>query len=269
MNRNRILTIMRKDMKEVVSNRMVVIPLVIVPLLLCIVLPAVLVAVAFSMEEQTINGVEMIEKLLPNYWIPEIFSSLMLKIVYIVLNYTFIPYFMIIPIMVASIIAANSIVGEKERKTLETLLYTPVTNKEFMVAKLLGSFLPACSVSLFGFIGYFVVSNALALCIKGILVVRALIWIPAILLLSPAVSLLGLSVTLIASLKAKSFMEAQQLSGVLVVPFIGLVIVQITGLVTFNILVLIALSIVLFAIDYVIISKIGPRFSREKILSTL
>ena len=61
-------------------------------------------------------------------------SSVAEQISYIFLNYTFVPLFMIIPVMVASIIAANSVVGEKERKTLETLLYTPVTNREFLTA---------------------------------------------------------------------------------------------------------------------------------------
>ncbi len=46
----------------------------------------------------------------------------------LILGYMFAPMFLIMPLMIASIIGADSIVGEKERKTLEALLYTPATD---------------------------------------------------------------------------------------------------------------------------------------------
>jgi ABC-type Na+ efflux pump permease subunit len=39
--------------------------------------------------------------------------------------------------MVSSVLAADSFAGEKERKTLEALLYTPTTDRELFTAKLL------------------------------------------------------------------------------------------------------------------------------------
>ena len=48
--------------------------------------------------------------------------------------YMFAPFFLIIPLMVSSILAADSIVGEKERNTLEGLLYTPLTDQELYIA---------------------------------------------------------------------------------------------------------------------------------------
>jgi ABC-type Na+ efflux pump permease subunit len=176
---------------------------------------------------------------------------------------------MIVPIMASSVLASDSIVGEKERKTLETLLYTPVTNREFLVAKLLGTFIPAVLVSWIGFAGYFLVLNLIYQLARGMLILRSWIWLPAILLLSPSVSALGLSVTLIVSLKARTYMEAQQIAGVVVLPFILLIVAQIAGLLTFKPLYVAGLSIVIGLVSFWIVARIAPRFDRETIITTL
>lgn len=136
MNWSRVGAIMKKDIKAITAAKMVMIPMFAVPLILCIAMPAVVLILALTTDTVVISGAQFFEKLVPLYPVPENLNALTDKITYIFLNYTFLPLFMLLPIMASSIIAANSIVGEKERKTLETLLYTPVTNREFMVAKL-------------------------------------------------------------------------------------------------------------------------------------
>jgi ABC-2 type transport system permease protein len=269
MNWSRVKAIIGKDIQAVTASRMVLLPIVIVPLLLCVLVPAVILLLALRFDTVLISGADFVEKLIPLYPVPEALPGLTDRILYIFLNYTFLPLFMLIPIMASSVIASDSIVGEKERKTLETLLYTPVTNREFLVAKLLGAFVPAVLVSWGGFAGYFVVINAIYWIARGMLILQSWIWIPAMLLLSPSVSLLGLSVTLIVSLKAKTYMEAQQTAGIIVVPFIVLIVVQITGLLTFKPLYVVGLSIVLCMASYWIVARIAPRFTREAIINTL
>ena len=46
------------------------------------------------------------------------------------------------PIFTASVIAADSLVGEKERKTSEALLALPISNGELLLGKILASFCP-------------------------------------------------------------------------------------------------------------------------------
>lgn len=269
MKWHRIKAIIQKDIREITSNRSVLIPMAIVPLVLCVILPAVLIIIAFRLDPGMLTGLDLMQKLISLYDVPAALGSVVEKVSYIFLNYTFVPYFMIIPVMVSSLIAANSIVGEKERKTLETLLYTPVTNREFITAKLLSSFIPAMVLAWTSFGLYFLVANLLSLYLKGIFIVRAWIWLPSMLLLAPSVSLLGLSVTLLVSLKSKSFMEAQQLSAIVVLPLMILIGIQITGVVVFSPLYVVILSIAIFLISYMAMGKLGPRFSREKIISTL
>lgn len=83
------------------------------------------------------------------------------------------------------------------------------------------------------------------------------------------VSLLGLSVTLIVSLKAKTYMEAQQTAGIIVLPFVALIVVQITGLLTFKPLYVVGLSVAAYIVSYWIVARIAPRFTREAIINTL
>ncbi|MFW9888026.1 MAG: ABC transporter permease subunit [Candidatus Thorarchaeota archaeon] len=58
-------------------------------------------------------------------------------------------FLMIFGIIPATMISANALVGEREQKTLEPLLATPLTDRELLVGKLLSSMVPS-SILLFG-----------------------------------------------------------------------------------------------------------------------
>ncbi len=266
MNWCRIRAVIHKDLKEVAGMKMVVLPMVVVPLLLCIIMPAVITVLVFNYGIKFINNVEMMEQIIPMYNIPDVFSTIPLQIQYIFLNYTFMPLFMIIPVMISSIITANSIVGEKERNTLETLLYTPITQKEFITSKLLGAFLPGFALTLIGFVFYFGVVNGISYYYINELMVRSPMWLVGIFVAAPALSLLGLVVTLLVSLKAKTYLEAQQMSAMVVVPLVVLIVLQISGVITFHMGYALLFSGVILVIDWLAMSRLLPRFKRENIL---
>lgn len=269
MNRRRIIAVITKDLKEISANKMVIMPMIVVPAILCIIMPAAVTALALTNDVAAINGAELLERVIPRYTIPADITTLAAKITYVFLNYSFIPLFMLIPIMTSSIIAANSVVGEKERKTLETLLYTPLTNREFLLAKQLSAFIPAVLITALSFLGYFIVVNGISWGISGLLMVRSPLWIPTILLLTPSVSMVGLAVALLVSLRSKSFMEAQQMSALVVIPFVILVGIQVAGLVVFNLALVLAFTAVMIGIAYYLVYKVGPKFERERIVNTL
>ena len=269
MKNRRILTLIKKDLGEIGSTRMVMIPMIIVPLIMSLVIPGAIILTLALGSPDMINGVEQMEKLIPAYPVPQRISELPQQLLYIFLNYTFLPMFLIIPLMISSIIAANSVVGEKERGTLETLLYTPITNREFILGKLLGAFLPGALMAFPAFLLYAAVGNGLSWYFFRTLIVSSPVWIPALLLLSPGVSLLGLCVTLFVSIKAKTFMEAQQVSTMVVLPLVGMMLAQISGLLILSPLYLVNVSLVLLMGDYLLIVKLIPRFNREAILARL
>jgi ABC-2 type transport system permease protein len=138
--------------------------------------------------------------------------------------------YLLVPIMAASITAADAFAGERERKTLEALLYTPATDRELLLGKLLVSGVPALCAAWGGFAVY-----ALVLNVAGWPVMRRVFFpdlgsLLVALWLAPATSALGLGAMLHVSLRARGTQEAMQLGGLLVLPVVALVVGQVRGL---------------------------------------
>ena len=56
-------------------------------------------------------------------------------------------FYLLMPIAVASTAAAFSIVGEKQQRTLEPILATPITDREFLASKLMVCLVPTVAVT--------------------------------------------------------------------------------------------------------------------------
>lgn len=134
--------IIKKDFRIVASNRRLFPALFIVPLVLTIVLPSIFVITIHFVPDDP--DITKLLSLLPETARME---SLELTLSGMILNYILPIFFLIIPIMTASIMAASAFVGEKERHTLETLLYCPLTLKQIFQAKVWASFLLSILVS--------------------------------------------------------------------------------------------------------------------------
>ena len=55
--------------------------------------------------------------------------------------------FLVMPVFVPILISSQSVAGEKERRTLEPLLASPVTAAELVAGKSLASLVPAVGIS--------------------------------------------------------------------------------------------------------------------------
>ena len=62
----------------------------------------------------------------------------------------FLMLFLLTPITGAMALAAHAIVGEKQARTLEPLLATPITTFELLTAKVFGALVPTLAISLLG-----------------------------------------------------------------------------------------------------------------------
>ena len=215
MKWNKITILAKKDIKEFLSSKMILVPIITAQLVTCLVMPVIIMLIGFNADAGTLKVFEMIgQSLVPLYKVPPIFTSFIEKLLYIFVNFTILPLLMILPMTGTSAIAANSFVGEKERKTLETLLYTPINNKELVMAKILSSLIPAFIISILEIIVYFAVTNLISHIYIGTFILFEPLWFVTVLLLSFSISFFGLSVTMIVSIKAKSYVEVQQISGI-------------------------------------------------------
>ena len=228
-----VRAIMRKDLRLVFKNRMVWLPMILVPAILFVVLPMVMLVLP-SLVGPTAFETEDIAPLLanmPTHVRSQIAGlSELQQFAVLSSSYLFAPLFLIVPLMVSSVLAADSFVGERERKTLEALLYTPITDVELFVGKLLVGFLPAAGVTVASFFLYGLVVNLSGYHIMGRIFFPPATWWPLVFWVSPGVSVVGLGTTVLISSKVKTFMQAQQASGMLVLPIVFVVIGQLAGL---------------------------------------
>ena len=186
----------------------------------------------------------------------------------IFLGFFFAPFFLIMPIMFASVIAADSFAGEIERKTLEALLYTPLNDAELFLGKVLAAGLPAMLYTWGSFLVYTLVVNVFGYPLIGRVWFPLPTWYPLIFWITPAVAALGIAVTVLISVKVKTFMGAYQSGGMLVLIVIGLMVGQATGVLYLSVSVGLALGLVFWIAAAVLMAMAIRAFNRRTILIT-
>jgi len=268
-----------KDWLEIRRNWQVILPIVVVPLIISVFIPVVLTLIATlaptsnvsSFSGASLGGFETLIQNLPKQ-IQEQIAGLteMQTIVYIMAVYFFAPFFLIIPLMASSVIASDSFAGEKERKTIEALLATPLSDSELFLGKILVSFIPSMIITIVSFVVYTVIFDVLSFSFfSGMFLLPNLNWILLIFGLAPTVALVSIGLTVIISAKVKGFREAQQISVILLIPILALVFGQAAGAVVFG-PPIIALLTIVFAVIAFVVFRIGvSTFKREEILAKL
>jgi ABC-type Na+ efflux pump permease subunit len=176
---------------------------------------------------------------------------------------------LLIPVMASGIIAASSFAGEKERKTIEGLLYTPISDKELVLGKVLVSLIPAVLITWVSFIVYTIVVNALGYAIFQHLFFPTASWLVLIFWLAPAISFLSLAFVVYVSQRATGVWEAQQVSALLVLPIIALVISSVKGLIQLSWPVIFFAGSVVLIIDVFIYRWLVRKLDRERIVTKL
>ncbi len=188
------------------------------------------------------------------------------QMVIFILVYGFAPMFLILPLMVASVLAADSFAGEKERKTMEALLYTPTSDRELFVAKILGPWLAAIVISVISFILYTVMVDLAGWISMREILLPNLMWIALVFFVAPATAGLSLVIMVFASAKAQGFQDAYQTGGMVVLPLLGLVYGQIGGVMYFTVGVVLILGFVFWVLLAGLLSLASKKFNREQLM---
>jgi ABC-2 type transport system permease protein len=238
MNWRAIRTLIIRDWKISFQNKGVTIPMILLPVIFFVVFPGLVALIPPEMELSTgpLSDFQQLLNQIPGGLAGELAKyEDTQKVVVLILVYMLAPFFLIVPLMVASTVAADSFAGEKERKTLEALLYTPTTDLELFLGKVLSAWLAAVLVALGGFVLYAIAANAAGWRIMGQLFFPNAMWLALVLWVAPAAAGLGLSAMVLVSSRANSFQEAYQIGSVVVIPILLLVFGQITGVMYFSI----------------------------------
>ncbi|MGO8969611.1 MAG: ABC transporter permease subunit [Myxococcaceae bacterium] len=137
--------------------------------------------------------------------------------------------FLLMPLFTPILIASQSVAGEKERRTLEPLLASPVTSAELVAGKSLAAVIPAVAISWVAFVGFCVALDAVAWpLVHGPLLPNGL-WLFGVGVVAPLYAFLGNGIAVLVSARVGEARLAQQLSALVVLPLMGLVAGQLAG----------------------------------------
>lgn len=162
--------------------------------------------------------------------------------------------------------AAYSVIGEKQARTLEPLLATPITTFELLAAKVLGALLPALALTLACFSLY--VGGVALLARPGVFTIlltgRSL---AVVFLLGPLAALAALQLAVCVSSRVNDARSAQQIGALIILPISGLLVAQLTGSVLLTVPVILLIALVLTGINIALMLVGIAVFDRESILT--
>ena len=263
MNGAKILAIVEKEVADARKNKMIVISMALLPILLV----AMVLGTAYFM--LYIEG-EMGEAKMDEDDLSIIPAELQdmdpMHAFLMLMNDQYLFYFSLIPMMMPVYIAAYSIVGEKETKSLEPLLATPISVWELLVGKSIAAVVPSVVLTWFSFIvlvigGYFIMPELVFLAL-----IRP-VWIVGMALLSPLLALLSVFSGVIVSSRMNDPRAAQQVTGIFVVPIVALSIVVLAGKIFLSVAMVVMAAAVTLALDCLALYFAIKLFQRETILT--
>ncbi len=266
-----VTAIAKKDLLEVRQNRAAWLPMVIVPLVFIFILPLALIllpnAVGTSLSSdpdmqsffanmpgglvQTLSGLNDVQSMLV-----------------LMLGYFFAPMFLIFPLMFSTVIAAESFAGERERKTMEALLYTPASDTELFLGKVVAGVTPSLLITWVSFILYILVLNVAAWPYFGYIWFPLPSWYPLIFWISPALALIGVSFTVLISARTQTFMGAYQTSASLVILVLALVMGQASGVLYLGVVTSLVIGFFLWIAAVFLTMLAVKGFNRSRLLTS-
>ena len=233
-----------KDFKTFRKKKNIVYALMIVPLIIAILLPAVL----------EFRGNKNAGSILP--------AEL------VVLLPAFLFFYVILAAYLPTPIASYTIVGEKMEKSLEPLLATPTTDSEILLGKGISAFLPPLGAVWGGSVVFMVLMDLVTHSKLGYYYFPDVNTAVVLLLLAPFAALLSVQVNVIVSSRVNDVRSGQQLGVVTVLPFAGVYVSGELGIVnlgtTSNLLIIAGAVLV---IDVLLFFVARATFRREEILT--
>lgn len=274
MNWRSVWAVARKDWKEVRQNRAAWLPAVIIPTVFAILLPLLFTLgpqfIPVEDLQRELGDIEVLRRNLPSA-VQQMFRGLSLEQMFVFYMTAFLlaPLFLMMPLMFSAVIGADSFVGERERKTLEALLYSPATDLELFLGKVLAAVIPAVLLSWSTYLVYAIVVNISSFGLFHRIWFPVASWWPLMFWLTPAFALLGISATVLISSRVKTFMEAYQLSGSLVVIVLALVIGQVTGVLFLGVWTVMLVGTLIWLLDAILVFVSIRSFKRSSLIAKL
>lgn len=256
----RVRAIIDKEWEEIIKNKSVFWSLVLLPLILTVIFLGVFFFMNLEVRRTgTLKSDDPLPAYLAQYPNPADAMQVML------LN-QFLVYFLVAPVALPIYIAAYSIIGEKQNRSLEPLLATPIRTWELLLGKTVAACVPPIIA---GWLSYAVFVFGVRYLVSDVVFgyVVSLPWVLAIIALSPLFAVLSVLVGIIASSRMNDPRAAQQWSALFFIPLLGAGLALMFGVIAMNIWFFVLGACAVALADAVVLYVAVRLFQREAILT--
>jgi ABC-type Na+ efflux pump permease subunit len=256
----RVFAVVWKDLLELKKNRGLVWSMLALPA--TVVMMPIGVVAAYAARPDDVNLTVMAQYYEPSVRAADAARFLVDK----VLADWFIIY-LVMPVFVPILIASHAVAGEKEKRTLEPLLAAPITPLELVVGKSLASLLPAVAVCLLAFTVLCVGVDLAAWPLAKEAVLPNGMWLFGVLVVAPLFAFFGNGVAVLISARVGDARLAQQLSGLFVLPLVGLAAGQLGGWLRAGTEYYVIIGALVLLLDVAILVLARRLFDRERLIA--
>ena len=175
--------------------------------------------------------------------------------------------YLIMPVFVPILVSSHSVAGEKEHRTLEPLLASPVTPVELLIGKSLASLVPSFLICVLAFVGLCCSIDTVTWQLVGGPLLPNAMWIFGVFVVAPLFAFFGNGISVVISARVGDARLAQQLSGLFVLPLVGLAGGQFAGWLKAGVAYYAALGAFVLLLDIAIVIAARRLFDRERMMS--
>ena len=263
---HRITAVIENEWAQLTRSRIIIFTTLVPPVLLVAVALMLLFLSALLDADSLLSSEEVSAFLAANDIAPSTLSDA--DTVRAALLSPFLVLFQMIPLVVPITIASYTIIGEKQSRSLEALLATPIRTWELLLGKALAAALPGILVSWYSFAIFAIAARFL---VSGTLYARLVVgptWMLTITIITPLLTFLAVGLGIVISSKVRDAQSAQQLGSLVILPLVGTLVAQLTGAVNINVGVVIVAGLVLCLTDLILLFVAVRLFKREAILTS-
>lgn len=173
---------------------------------------------------------------------------------------------LVVPAVIPPIIAAYSVIGERDQGTLEPFLTTPVRRDELLLGKAAAAFLPSVTVAYAIYLVFALVVRFGAARAVG----AAVLHTPQVLaqaLFTPLIAVWAIWVGIAMSVRARDVRVAQQLATLASLPALGFIALISFRVLTPSVPLAIWLALALLALDTAAWRAVSRMFDRERLVT--
>ena len=173
---------------------------------------------------------------------------------------------LVVPVVIPPVIAAYSIIGERDQGTLEPVLTTPIRREELLLGKALAAFLPSVTVA-YAIYAVFAVSVHFG---AAHAVSAVALHTPQVLtqvLFTPLLAVWSIWVGIAMSTRARDVRVSQQLATLASLPALGFAALISFRVITPSVALAVGLALALLAVDIVAWRIVSRLFDRERLIT--